>query len=72
MTDLISVTEADFSREIPCRFWDPSRKFLRAIRRYQYWQKTGLFAKVMQKMCVVRFHIWSIVTGADIPHLRVN
>src|SRR6185437_4580614 len=64
----ISVDVADWSRESPQCFWDPGRKLLRAIRRYQYWRrKTGPVAHFLRKLLVLRHRFWSVVTGADIP-----
>lgn len=60
-TDAVSATTPDWSRETPRSFWDPSRKLLRAIRRYQsargplarrYWRAIHTF--------------WSVVTQAEI------
>lgn len=63
----VSADIPDWSREAPRVFWDPSRKLMRSIRRYQsaadypqplrgiarkYWALTHLF--------------WSIVTGTEI------
>jgi serine O-acetyltransferase len=67
MVNVVSAIDADFNREIPRGFWDPSRKLLAAIRGYQYWNRAGVLAKVMRKICVVRYRSWSVVTGADIP-----
>lgn len=65
---MISVTNADWSREIPRKFWDPSRKLLRCIRVYQkYKAKNGFLALFISKVCVIRHMFWSMVTGADIP-----
>ena len=59
---------ADWSRERPQRFWDPGRKLLLALRRYQYWQaRGGLLAAIFCKCLVLRHRFWSVVTGADIP-----
>lgn len=64
----ISAELPDWSREKPRRFWDPSRKLLFAIRRYQYWNnRSGLVASFMIKIIVLRHRFWGIVTGADIP-----
>ena len=58
----------DWSRECPLRFWDPSRKLLLTIRRYQYWRVRGNpFALLIYKWLVLRHRFWSVVTGADIP-----
>jgi serine O-acetyltransferase len=66
--DNVSATVADWSRERPQRFWDPSRKLLQAIRRYQYWRsRTGLIPTCLCKWLVLRHRFWSAVTGADIP-----
>jgi serine O-acetyltransferase len=59
---------ADWSREKPQQFWDPSRKLLASIRGYQRWHgKSGIAANVMRKWLVLRYRFWSAITGADIP-----
>src|SRR6266700_7079512 len=64
----VSAEVADWSREAPRRFWDPGRKLLVAIRRYQYWQRRGgPIASVACKFLVLRHRFWSVGTGADIP-----
>jgi serine O-acetyltransferase len=65
---IISAELADWSREKPRRFWDPSRKLLVAIRHYQYWHdRGGIVSHVMGKFVVLRYFFWSVVTGAEIP-----
>jgi serine O-acetyltransferase len=57
----------DWSREEPTRIWDPSRKLLRTIRRYQHWRgKPGILAQLLRRAVVLRYRFWSVVTGADI------
>jgi serine O-acetyltransferase len=64
----VSSEIADWTREEPTQFWDPGRKLLRAIRRYQYWQqRPGLISRFLCKILVLRHAFWSVVTGADIP-----
>jgi serine O-acetyltransferase len=64
----ISAEVADWSREKPRQFWDPSRKLLLAIRRYQHWHnKKGIVAACVCKWFVLRHRFWSAVTGAEIP-----
>lgn len=64
----VSADLPDWSREKPRRFWDPSCKLLLAIRRYQYWHKRGgLVARFISKFVALRYHFWSVVTGAEIP-----
>jgi serine O-acetyltransferase len=64
----ISSEIPDWSREEPTQFWDPGRKLLRTIRRYQYWQqKGGSIASILCKILVFRHRFWSVITGADIP-----
>lgn len=64
----ISADVPDWSRETPTQFWDPGRKLLLSIRRYQYWrQRTGLVAWYFRKVIVLRHRFWSVVTSADIP-----
>ena len=67
MTD-ISSTVPDWGREKVRRFWDPSRKLLGAIRRYQkYNTRTNLFSIVVSKVSIIQHLFWQVVTGADIP-----
>jgi serine O-acetyltransferase len=64
----VSAEVADWSREMPRYFWDPGRKLLLAIRRYQYWHsKEGSLAGLTRKCIVLRHRFWSVMTGADIP-----
>jgi serine O-acetyltransferase len=59
---------ADWSREKPLQFWDPSRKLLATIRSYQRWQgRSDIAAKIVLKSLVLRHRFWSAITGADIP-----
>ncbi len=57
----------DWGREQPVRFWDPSRKLLKAIRDYHRMKKRGALGRWLSKLCVLRYRFWSVVTGADIP-----
>lgn len=59
---------ADWTRELPYRFWDPGRKLLKSIRMYQRLKKkNGYWPGMLQKICVLRHRFWSAVSGADIP-----
>jgi len=71
---MVSVTDADWLREKPRQFWDPSRKLLRSIRRYQACkEKKGLFSLVVSKFCVIEHTFWAVITGADIPiHCKIG
>lgn len=71
----ISATDPDWSREaMGARWWDPSRRLIRTIRRYQRFQKgSGPIASVLRRMAVLEHRFWSVVTGADIPvHSRIQ
>lgn len=66
--EVVSADIPDWSREKLRRFWDPGRKLILAIRRYQYWRdRRGIFSKCLCKWLVLRHRFWSVVTGADIP-----
>jgi len=65
---LVSSEIADWTRERPQQFWDPGRKLLFSIRRYQYWhQRRGIIAGILCRGLVLRHRFWSVITGADIP-----
>jgi serine O-acetyltransferase len=67
-TNQISAEIPDWSYEQPRRFWDPGRKLLLAMRRYQYWRnKGGFVALIACKWLILRHRFWSVVTGAEIP-----
>lgn len=66
--DHISAEVPDWTREKPRQFWDPGRKLLLTIRRYQYWRtRAGVLGTLLCKLTVLRHRFWSVVTGADIP-----
>lgn len=65
---MVSVTDAEWSRELPRRFWDPGRKLLSSIRRYQVCKKRkGIVPLLVSKICVVQHIFWSAISAADIP-----
>ncbi|MBX2806179.1 MAG: serine acetyltransferase [Hyphomicrobiales bacterium] len=64
----VSSEYPDWSREKSTGIWDPGRKLLLSLRRYQHWSgKTGPYAALMRKFLVLRHRFWSTVTGADVP-----
>jgi len=66
--ETVSAEVPDWSREEPRQFWDPGRKLLRTIRKYQIWkQKSGFVAAIYCKLLVLPYRFWTVVTGADIP-----
>jgi serine O-acetyltransferase len=68
-TPAVSATAPDWSRErVSFLAWQPSRRLLRAIRRYQRWHhRLGPIGWLIASLAIVQHHFWSIVTGADIP-----
>jgi len=66
--DEISATEPDWSREAPRSWWDPSRKLLRAIRRYQSARaRGGPLGAIVSRYWVLSHRFWSVAAQADIP-----
>jgi serine O-acetyltransferase len=64
----ISASIPDLSREAPRRLWDPPRRILKSLRRYQASrERRGLLATGVRYMSVLEHRFWSAVTGADIP-----
>lgn len=64
----VSAEIPDWTRERPRDFWDPGRKLLLALRRYQYWRgHRGPLARIICKVLVLRHRMWSMICGADIP-----
>jgi serine O-acetyltransferase len=66
----VSASEADWSRETVQRFWDPGRKLLRSIRRYQAARaRGGPLARLAAKYWVAVHWFWSLMTQSEI-HLN--
>jgi serine O-acetyltransferase len=63
----ISATTPDWTREYCAAFWDPGRRLLRSIRRYQAWNNRCLPWRWLKKYWVLQHRLWSVATGADIP-----
>lgn len=66
MDNDVSHMEPGWSREQSRGFRDPSRKLLRAIRRYQALEKAKITGKLVSKYWVLEYRFWSAVTGAEI------
>jgi serine O-acetyltransferase len=64
----ISAREADWSREEPRGWWDPSRQLLASIRSHtRAVERGGPLGLVGKRLAVLRHRFWSVVSGADIP-----
>ena len=68
----VSASTADWSRETVQSFWDPGRKLLRAIRRYQSLKAKGsVLASLLAKYWVLNHGFWSLITQSEI-HLTTQ
>ena len=65
----VSATEPDWSREVPRRWWDPSRRLIRTIRKYQ--AARGPLRRLKQKYWALQHRFWSVITQAEI-HLNTE
>ena len=64
----LSTVQPDWTRESPKKRWDPGRRLIHSIRRYQYWRaRWGFLGRAISKWHVAAHRWWSIVSGADIP-----
>lgn len=65
---MISSDDPDWVREKSVSFWSPGKKLLKAIRDYQCASRQNtLLTGIKKKLSIIRFHFWTIVSGADIP-----
>lgn len=68
--DNVSATTPDWSRETVQRVWDPGRKLLRSVRRYQAAQaRGGALGRLASKYWVMSHWFWSLVTQSEL-HLN--
>lgn len=65
---LISSQHPDWNREKITSFWMPSKQLLKSIRDYQKYQNSsGYISSLRKKIAVVKYRLWSTISGADIP-----
>lgn len=63
----VSADVPDWSREDPERYWDPGRRLLRSIRKYQKWRGgKGPVAILARWSSILQYRFWAAVTGAEI------
>ena len=68
----ISATEPDWSREKIERFWEPGKKMIRAVRRYQAAQaRGGVLGKIASKYWVLNHLFWSTICQSEL-HLNTE
>lgn len=66
----VSADVPDWSREKIQMFWDPGRKLLRTIRRYQEAKtRGGVFGRLTARYWVIVHWFWSLMTQSEI-HLN--
>ena len=64
----VSATIPDWSGDTPQGWWDPSRKLIRSLRRWQAWTASSRpWAPLMRRWRGLEHRVWSVITGADIP-----
>ena len=68
---MISAKVPDWSREEIQGFWEPGKKLLRAIRRYQTAQNSGQMRRLRMKYWALVHRFWSTVTQCEI-HLNTE
>lgn len=61
----ISSTVPDWTREALRGWWDPARRLLRTMRKYQ--SATGFLAAPRRRWWVLHHALWSVITQAEIP-----
>lgn len=68
----VSASVPDWSRETVTRFWEPGKKLIRSVRRYQAARACGgLWARLMCKRWALSHRVWSLVTQSEL-HLTTE
>jgi serine O-acetyltransferase len=63
----VSATEPDWSREVPRRWWDPSRRLLRSIRGHRAAARLPAVLRwPVRKFRGLQHRFWTVITGAEI------
>lgn len=69
-SEAISSEKPDWSREAVGKFWDPGKKLIRSIRKFQNAQNNnGINWRLIEKYWIVIHWFWSLVTQSEI-HLN--
>ena len=68
----VSATDPDWSRETIQKFWDPGRKLIRSVRRYQTAKAAaGPLAPIRTKYWILVHWFWSLITQSEL-HLNTK
>lgn len=62
----ISAQVPDWSRERIDRFWEPGKKMIRAVRRYQSCQAKGVLGRIASKYWVLNHGFWSLICQSEL------
>lgn len=63
----VSAVVPDWSRETPEKVWDPGRRLLRCLRRWQALRgRRGPFARLARRYWSLQHLFWSVVTHCEI------
>lgn len=66
--NVMSASDPDWDRERVRQFWDPGRKLIRAIRRYQAArERASIPARLSARFWQLNHWVWSLLTQCDIP-----
>lgn len=67
----VSAELPDWSRERITGFWDPGKKLIRAVRRYQSCRARGALGRIASKYWVLNHWFWSLVCQSEL-HLTTR
>ncbi|MBY6113866.1 serine acetyltransferase [Mameliella alba] len=67
----ISAEVPDWTRERIERFWEPGKKMIRAVRRYQHWRGRGALGGMLARYWVMNHWFWSLMCQSEL-HLTTR
>lgn len=67
----ISAEIPDWSRERVERFWEPGKKMIRALRRYQACRGGGVLGRCLSRYWVMNHRFWSLMCQSEL-HLTTQ
>ena len=63
----VSATEPLWAREQPKKLWDPGRRLIKCIRKYQvYSDRKGVLPRLAKKYWATQHLFWSVITQSEI------
>lgn len=64
----VSASVPNWKRERPRGWWDPSRRLLRCVRKWQGWKASSRpWAPLLRRWWALQHRFWTVISQAEVP-----